>query len=284
MPTHRIPSSPTGLELYSLRLELSNLRLAGCVWEGVGERVNWDTVTITKLISWLLDQLKELMFPKRCVGCGKGGEYVCQECEVGMWEAEQVCPACGKESQYGLVHKYCKDKTMDGLTCVWAYEGMVKRLITKSKSNKYHYDYLKELARKSCGSFDAHEFLGFKKFLKTNPVIIPVPLYPKQKRQMGFSPAEMVALELGRKFGVPVAAHALVRIKESLDRDGRLKAGSEVTGGGRFVLNPKAPAFEFKSVLLVDDVWTFEPMLPECASVLRTAGVKFVWGWTLVRQ
>ena len=64
----------------------------------------------------------DLLFPKKCVGCGKMGEYVCNDCQVGMWEEEQL----------------------PGLTCLWAYEGLARKLISKAKYDD-RYDYLKFL-------------------------------------------------------------------------------------------------------------------------------------------
>src|SRR3990172_2608564 len=58
----------------------------------------------------------DLIFPKRCINCGRWGRYVCEKCEVGLWEEEQICPRCCRRSRYGLRHKYCK-RVMEGLTC-----------------------------------------------------------------------------------------------------------------------------------------------------------------------
>ncbi|MDP1743774.1 MAG: hypothetical protein Q8L51_03225, partial [Candidatus Amesbacteria bacterium] len=64
----------------------------------------------------------DFLFPKKCIGCGKLGEYVCETCSVGMWEEEQL----------------------PGLTCLWAYEGLARKLISKAKYDG-RYDYLKFL-------------------------------------------------------------------------------------------------------------------------------------------
>src|SRR3989304_8658819 len=87
----------------------------------------------------------DVVFPKKCVGCGKMGGYVCEKCDVGLWEEEQICPTCGRASRYGLRHQYCKEAwSMEGLTCFWAYEGIAQKLIKQAKY-KFYYDYLGEL-------------------------------------------------------------------------------------------------------------------------------------------
>src|SRR3989344_1827847 len=100
----------------------------------------------------------DLLFPKKCVGCGKMGEYVCNDCQVGMWEEEQL----------------------PGLTCLWAYEGLARKLISKAKYDG-RYDYLKFL------------IFNFREFLKEKPVVVPVPLHENRLRERGFNQAEIIA-------------------------------------------------------------------------------------------
>ncbi|KKU78672.1 MAG: hypothetical protein UY06_C0043G0011 [Candidatus Amesbacteria bacterium GW2011_GWA2_47_70] len=60
--------------------------------------------------------LLDILWPKKCVNCGKFGAYVCEDCKVGLWEEEQICPVCTRNSRYGLPHKYChKSYGLDGL-------------------------------------------------------------------------------------------------------------------------------------------------------------------------
>lgn len=43
------------------------------------------------ILEWLVD----FVFPKRCVGCGKLGEFLCGECKGKFEICEQICPMCG---------------------------------------------------------------------------------------------------------------------------------------------------------------------------------------------
>ena len=106
-----------------------------------------------------------------------------------MWEEEQICPTCCRNSRYGERHKYCRGD-LEGLTCLWAYEGVARKLITKAKYS---------------GQFDTLEFLisnfeflnnsqlfNFQKFLETRPTIVPVPLFPKREEERGFNQAAVI--------------------------------------------------------------------------------------------
>jgi len=80
---------------------------------------------------------------------------------VGLWEEEQICPVCTRNSRYGLPHKYChKSYGLDGLTCLWSYEGIAKKIIKKAKY-KYFYDLLGELINLPEGG----EYFYLQKFL-----------------------------------------------------------------------------------------------------------------------
>ena len=51
-----------------------------------------------------------------------------------------------------------------------------------------------------------------------------------------------------------------------------------------FKMNFQFPISNFQNVLLVDDVYTTGATMRECAKVLKKAGVKNIWGFTLSRK
>jgi len=223
----------------------------------------------------------DLVFPKRCVNCGRWGEYVCEECQVGMWEEEQICPTCCRNSRYGERHKYCRGE-LEGLTCLWAYEGIARKLITKAKYSG-QFDVLEFLISNfPFDSAQGEQFFYFKKFLETNPIIVPVPLHPKREKERGFNQATIVASLIANRYSL-VVKNLLTRVKDTgrqvgKKREERLKAMS-----GAFELSRDTPYVIPNTILLVDDVWTTGATLRECAKVLRRGGAKQVWGLVLAR-
>lgn len=232
----------------------------------------------------------DLIFPKKCVGCGRVGNYVCQECELGMWEEEQICPICCRLSRYGLRHTYCKPAwAMEGLVCFWAYEGIARKLITKAKYN-YYFDFLKYSSLLTTQYLLRPEFAVFVDFLKDNPIMIPVPLYKKRLVERGFNQAEIITNIISKQWKVGTG-NLLLRVKDTgrqvgRTREERLKA---MEGAFKFKMcNPSAgrAGLQFsipEKVLLVDDVWTTGATMRECTKVLKMAGIKKVWGMVLVR-
>jgi len=206
---------------------------------------------------------------------------VCEECQVGMWEEEQICPTCCRNSRYGERHKHCRGE-LEGLTCLWAYEGIARKLITKAKYSG-QFDVLEFLISNfPFDSAQGEQFFYFKKFLETNPIIVPVPLHPKREKERGFNQATIVASLIANRYSL-VVKNLLTRVKDTgrqvgKKREERLKAMS-----GAFELSRDTPYVIPNTILLVDDVWTTGATLRECAKVLRRGGAKQVWGLVLAR-
>ena len=194
---------------------------------------------------------------------------MCESCEVGLWEEEQICPVCGRASRHGVRHKYChKPYSLDGLTCLWAYEGVARKIIAKTKY-RFYYDMLREL------------FAGARQArLRDSLVIVPVPLYSKREKWRGFNQAEMIGKWLAKRENLELK-NLLVRVRDTGQQVGKGKQDRWANMKGAFKL--KTMSHLPSAVLLVDDVWTSGATMAECCWVLKKAGVKYVWGWVLAR-
>lgn len=228
----------------------------------------------------------DLIFPKKCIGCGKMGGYVCGECSVGLWEEEQICPGCHRNSRYGVRHVYCKDLYgLDGLTCLWAYEGIAKKIIKKAKY-KYYFDVLEFLILNFNPVALREQFeinvpmTKFIEFLNTKPVVVPVPLHLVRERERGFNQAEVIGNLVARYWMLDTRS-LLIRTKDIGHQVGRTRQERLKSVAGVFSL--KSNIYHLKSVLLVDDVWTTGATLSECCKILKQNGAKTVWGLVLAR-
>jgi competence protein ComFC len=85
----------------------------------------------------------DLLFPRKCLGCGRVGSYFCSSClNLVLLKDEQICPTCRKTSLAGVTHQFChRPLGLDGLTSIFAYKGMIAKAIKKLK-----YKFVRDLA------------------------------------------------------------------------------------------------------------------------------------------
>ncbi|KKS32746.1 MAG: hypothetical protein UU93_C0005G0054 [Candidatus Amesbacteria bacterium GW2011_GWA2_42_12] len=203
---------------------------------------------------------------------------------MGLWEEEQICPACRRASRYGLKHKYCHEPYgLDGLICLWAYEGLAQKIIKKAKY-KHHFDFLSALLVHSSWFTVRPEFGYFLKFLETKPVIVPVPLHPKRLRERGFNQALIISKIFSQIWHLELN-DCLMRVKDTGHQVGRTRSERLLALENAFDITPRPPLDPRggANILLVDDVWTTGATMNECCKTLKKAGVKEVWGLVLAR-
>lgn len=125
----------------------------------------------------------DLLFGKWCVGCSKMGSYLCENCMVGMVEAELVCPGCGRRSDMGKRHQGC-ESFLDGLVCVWEKEGIVKKMMFNIKK-KLLFDQVKYLTESVDGVIQRDDYWEFRKIFKRGWGLV-LELENNEYRKQGF--------------------------------------------------------------------------------------------------
>lgn len=213
--------------------------------------------------------LLDLLFPKRCVSCGKFGAYICSECFSKIEFVDKpVCPYCERPAFSGRAHPGCLKKYgLDGLVVVCRYRGPVRAAIVKIKY-KWVWDIEKvlvDLIAENLWKFD------FPK----DAALVPVPLYPRRKRWRGFNQAELLARDLSKRFKHPFV-DLLVRKKATRPQVELASEARKKNVLGAFALRPSQHP-KGKSYILVDDVFTTGATMSECAKVLKRAGADEVW-------
>ncbi|MGH9592789.1 MAG: ComF family protein [Bryobacteraceae bacterium] len=113
--------------------------------------------------------------------------------------------------------------------------------------------------------------------------VVPVPLYPRRRRERGYNQAELIAKPLAKVLGLPLRASWLARTRPRPDvlRMSRAQRWKSVRGAysmHRGVRVDKA------RILLVDDVMTTGATLDACSRVLRRAGAARVVALTVARS
>jgi len=224
--------------------------------------------------------LKDLLFPKKCVGCGKMGSYVCSNCSVGMWEEEQICPICCRNSRYGLRHEKCRGGLL-GLTCLWAYEGLTRKILQKIKYGGF-YDELNGIWAMGDEFWTRPEFYFFNKFLESKPTIVPIPLHPNRMRKRGFNQAELIGRSFAERYKLSLDSQFLIRVKDTGQQVGRSREVRLENMANAFAVNSKFKDLN-SNILLVDDVWTTGATINSASKVLMKSGVDKIWGLVLAR-
>lgn len=229
-------------------------------------------------------ELKDWLFPKRCLGCGEEGEWLCFSCLKAAREKTRpqfFCPACGTDNQAGLVCVACCDKSfLDRAVAVADY----KEAITAKSIQLVKYQYAVEVAevwKMLIGDFVVARGQVFSVLDTTNTIIVPVPLHRRRFLERGFNQAEILGRWWAKELGFSMITDLLLRKKNTgqqakLGREARLKNLS-----GAFTT---ARRLNGQTVLLIDDVFTTGSTLQECAQTLKLACAKEVWGLTLARE
>jgi ComF family protein len=227
--------------------------------------------------------LLDFFFPKKCLGCGRWGSYFCQTClkTVNPFE-EFICPGCRRPSILGKTHLACQKKCpLIGLTCLFPYQGPVKKAIKKLKYGLVT-DLAEELITKLLNrNLVKNQGLILPKGKRIT--LIPVPLHPRKQRQRGFNQAALLGKLVTEKIGWDFNSELLIRrryTKPQVKLKGQ-KRRQNIKGA--FEVNQEVKLKKSVFLIIFDDVWTTGSTLKECASALKKAGFRQLWGLTLAR-
>ena len=226
----------------------------------------------------------DLLFPRKCLNCGREGSYFCGQClNFLSLDNQRICPVCEKPGVGGHTHINClKKNSLDGLTSVFAYKGLIKKAIIKLKY-KFISDIANDLVEvfiSSCG-----EDITFSNYCqKEEPILVPIPLHPSRLRWRGFNQSELLGKMIVKNLGVQFAPDLLVRVKNTKPQMKLSEKQRHENILGAFSVNPNSQfAICNLKILLFDDVWTSGATIKEATKILKKAGAKKVWGLTIAR-
>lgn len=225
----------------------------------------------------------DAIFPIRCIGCGQPQEHLCHTCTKRIpIRLDHVCPICRKRpTPSGRTCFKCSLDTppLNGIFTASYYRvPVLKRAIMLFK---YH-----SIAAFSTplSAFLA-EAIG-RSDIPLPDIIIPVPLHSRRLRQRGFNQSSLLAAELSASLAptleIPML-HLLIRTKNTAPQV-RMPSIEDRYSNIRnaFSINENLGVdLHNKTVWLIDDVTTTGATLSACATVLKAAGVKSVFGITI---
>ena len=225
-------------------------------------------------------------YPKKCLGCGRIGEYLCSSClQAVEHKRGWYCPECNQMAVGGKTHLGCQRKfSLDGLVGLLSYKGLVKLGVHSLK-----YRFLKDIETELAGLIQAAIRVKIKdrqgsswlSFLKKKPVVIAVPLHWRRQNWRGFNQAEIVATIVADSLRLELMTDKLIRKQITGPQTKLNKIQRQTNVSQAFAIKEKESLPE--KVLLIDDVWTTGATMKAAGKVLKRNGVREVWGLTLAR-
>lgn len=229
-----------------------------------------------KIKKFLLD----LIFPIECVGCGKEGQWICNNClnkiNVNSYHYSN-CSLCNKLSENGIPGEICSSHklNLDGL---WIAADYNNEIIQKAIHN-FKYNFIEDLHCEL--SLIIIKFLTqFENYFIINnffDYIVPVPLHKRRGAERGFNQSELLAVPISRKINCPVNTFSLERKKYTVPQVSLSGEGRRKNLLGAFFC-VKKEEINGKNIILIDDIYTTGSTMEECSKVLKEAGAQKVWG------
>lgn len=229
--------------------------------------------------------LFDLLFPKKCVNCGREGKYFCQKCIDKISLNKQICLICERPSVFGETHSLCKNKSnIEGIYSFFEYKDIVRKAIIEFKF-KYITDLeesfwkiiFNEIGRKR------QDFFLLDKYLKEkNPIIIPVPLYWYKQNLRGFNQASAFGKRLADLYNLPFSEKIIIRTKSTKPQAKLTQTERKENLKGVFEIN-KNTDISGKNFVIFDDILTTGSTIKEINKVLKENKVGEVWGLTIAR-
>lgn len=229
--------------------------------------------------------LLDLLFPRRCVGCGKIKTYLCQDCQKKISFVENpVCPICERPSPYGLTHPRCQTPlVLDGVFVLARYRPPLSSAIQKFKY-RYISDLTSTLSNLLIEKLRCWPILSTNyQLLTAQCLIVPIPLYPSRLRWRGFNQSELLAQKLSEQFNILINTKSLIRSKETTPQ-AKLKSRKDRKDNIRNAFRcVDKKAVLGKIVFLIDDLATTGETLKEAVKELKRNGAQKVYGIVLAR-
>lgn len=230
--------------------------------------------------------LLDMLYPRRCVGCGKPSpeafRHMCWDCWSVTQKVEPpFCSLCGDPVAGTIEHDFvcyacaAEQPFFEQARSVTRYDGVVGDALRRFKYQRAIWlapDLAELMQRGLHAEYPDSVF----------DLIVPVPLYHVRRRERGYNQSAILAYELARKLRSRSAPWVLKRIRPTTTQ-------THLTASQR--LSNVENAFQFRRerkltgrrVLLVDDVMTTGATVNACAKTLKKGGALSVHVLTVAR-
>lgn len=253
---------------------------------------------IKKCVKFLGIGLSSLVFPGKCLGCGK---YIkkptdnplsacfCHTCMQGSLPVfdHPFCPACGRCFESGPDHLCgaCLESpmAMQSVRAAFVYKDLIQKAL-----GLFKYQSKLSLAR----PFERLLFNAFVTHFDMNSfhLIVPIPLHGSKARKRGFNQSYFLVRNFPRLYKDAcdrpptwrIDIRCLVRTRATASQTGLdIKARKQNLSQAFFC--PKPARIKGKNILLIDDVFTTGATCNAAAQTLMDAGAAGVSALVLAR-
>ena len=233
-------------------------------------------VGVSSLLSVAWRRTLDLVFPPRCVGCRSFGSFLCSHCLATTPRAQPPrCPVCWMPGA-GDVCGRCRSQpfAFGAARCPFVYDGAAREAVHALK-----YRGVSAVAEVMARAMAE----CLEEWAPQAAALVPVPLTGGRRRSRGYNQSEMLARELSRLSGLPVATGVLVRRRGAPPQARAVdEAARRANVADAFAVRQRDPLAG--PLLLVDDVMTSGATLDACARTLRRAGHGPVYALTFARE
>ncbi len=215
----------------------------------------------------------DLLYPKKCLNCGRAGDYLCRRCLKEIpWHETTICLVCGKRAIGGYSHPICLKKWgLDRAILLAHYQGPVRKLIQGLKYRRLTSES-KLLVDLIVSRLDKKELKGF--------VVTAVPLHFLRQIDRGFNQSELLARGLAGRLNLRYRDDLLYRQRKTKSQVTLSKLERSENVRHAFAADNRE-AIKGAKILIVDDVITSGVTVRECAKVLKRSGATEVWALAL---
>lgn len=226
--------------------------------------------------------VKNSLFPKYCLGCGRIGVYICPTCRSNMAVVRRdSCAYCGRASFFGLTHPGCRRVLgIDGIKSFFHYTPLVQNIIKKIK-----YQLVFSAIDDLMHAIPAEKLdeLSFYHNVSSSFTLIPVPLHTNRLKKRGFNQSNLIAVFIAANLQFEINDCLVYRKKNTASQTG-LKTDKERFSNvlGAFSTNPnKKNSITGSNLIIVDDVWTTGSTIKEMCRLLKRSGAQTVYALTV---
>lgn len=196
------------------------------------------------------ESLLDWIYKKKCYFCGKSKESV------------KMCSSCYDELDFLPVEVNRKFSGVD-IYCAGIYSKNLQKMI---RGLKYHRQ--KDLAYYQAKfMWEYWQRLGIDGDFE----IVPVPIYPKRKKQRKYNHMELVALEFSKMSGYDTNFSLIKRVKDTKPQYKLNKTQRMVNLDKAFEVSKND--FNGKKELIIDDICTTGSTFEEMIRELNKAGI-----------